>query len=101
MVMSAVVANLKINNARLNGLSYQPMADGILKARAMGDLEMIDPNGVRATFTDKGIEVDIVPSNECCEICGDARMLTHEDYVKCFRCGFEDYLQNRNDYRPN
>ena len=55
------------------------MVDGILKARAMGDLEMIDPNGVRATFTDKGIEVDIVPSNECCEICGDARMLTHED----------------------
>jgi len=30
--MSAVVANLKTNNVRHNGLNYQPMADGISKA---------------------------------------------------------------------
>ena len=35
----------------------------------MGDMEIIDVNGVRATFTDAGVELDIVPLSECCEMC--------------------------------
>jgi hypothetical protein len=68
----------------------------------MGDMEIIDQFGVRATFTDDGVKVDLVPEEQCCEICNDARFMTHEGFKKCVNCGFEDYLKNdRNDYRPN
>jgi hypothetical protein len=53
----------------------------------MGDLEIIDENGVRATFTDKGVSVDLVPDHELCTVCNDARLLSLGDWVVCYRCG--------------
>ncbi len=53
----------------------------------MGDMEMIDKHGVKATFTDRGVEIDIVRSNERCILCNDPRIL-HEGMTKlCFSCG--------------
>ena len=53
----------------------------------MGDMEMIDKHGVKATFTDAGIELDIVPFNECCQFCNDPRILNEDGLRKCVACG--------------
>ena len=52
----------------------------------MGDLEMIDPTGVRATFTDNGVELDIVPLADCCEMCNDPRMMNIDGVKTCVSC---------------
>jgi hypothetical protein len=54
--------------------------------KTMGDMEIIDPSGLRATFTDKGVELDIVPLSECCEMCNDPRMITVDGVRKCVSC---------------
>ena len=55
-------------------------------------MEMIDANGVRATFTDDGVVVDIVPLSECCEMCNDPRIMTEAGVKKCVRCGCTNYI---------
>jgi hypothetical protein len=53
----------------------------------VGDMEMIDKHGVKATFTDRGVEIDLVRSHERCILCNDPRLL-HEGMTKlCFSCG--------------
>ena len=63
----------------------------------MGDMEMIDPNGVRATFTDNKVVVDIVPLSECCEFCNDPRMLNESGVRTCVGCGCVNHI----DYKIN
>jgi len=58
----------------------------------MGDMEMIDPQGVRATFTDDGIKVDFVAMSECCEFCNDPRMLNSNGVRKCAGCGCINHI---------
>ena len=50
-------------------------------------MEIIDRHGVRATFTDAGVEVDIVPDIEKCYYCNDARFYTQHGYKECVSCG--------------
>jgi hypothetical protein len=52
----------------------------------MGEMEMIDPAGMRATFTDSGIVVDVVPMSECCELCNDPRMINVNGVKTCPIC---------------
>jgi hypothetical protein len=59
----------------------------------MGDMEMIDPTGIRARFTDSGIELDIVPFNECCEFCNDPRMVNENGVRKCVGCGCVNHIE--------
>ncbi len=53
----------------------------------MGDMEIIDQYGVKATFTDQGVFVDVVPDDECCVACNDARLLREGTFKVCFMCG--------------
>jgi hypothetical protein len=63
------------------------MASGSTLGQAMGELEIIDKHGVRATFTDNGIEVDLIPDIERCYYCNDARFYTQHGYKECVSCG--------------
>jgi len=58
----------------------------------MGDMEMIDATGIKATFTDNGVELDIVPLSECCESCNDPRMMTINGVKKCVACGCVNHI---------
>jgi hypothetical protein len=73
------------------------MASGITRILTMGDMEMIGADGVRATFTDSGVELDIVPLNECCEWCNDPRMLNINGVRKCAGCGCVNHIE----YKPH
>ncbi len=53
----------------------------------MGDMEMIDQFGVKATFTDQGVFLDEVPKSERCVACNDARLLREGTFKVCFMCG--------------
>lgn len=50
-------------------------------------MEMIDKHGVKATFTDAGVELDIVPFDQCCQFCNDPRILSENGLRKCVGCG--------------
>jgi len=52
----------------------------------MGDMEMIDEHGVKATFKDDGVHLDIVPLSECCEMCNDPRMINMDGVKVCPYC---------------
>jgi Zn finger protein HypA/HybF involved in hydrogenase expression len=52
----------------------------------MGDMEMIDEHGVKATFKDDGVHLDIVPLSECCEMCNDPRMIDMNGVKVCPVC---------------
>jgi len=69
------------------------MVDGILKVKFMGDMEIIDPSGLRATFTEKGVALDIVPLSECCEMCNDPRMITVNGIKKCVACHCVNHIE--------
>lgn len=73
------------------------MENGFTLGVTMGDMEMIDQHGVRATFTDNGVELDIVPISECCEVCNDPRMLNINGVRKCAGCGCVNHIV----YKPN
>ena len=73
------------------------MANGTTRIPTMGDMEMIDPTGVRATFTENGVELDIVPMSECCEVCNDPRMLNINGVRKCAGCGCINHIDYKND----
>jgi hypothetical protein len=73
------------------------MGNGFTLGVTMGDMEMIDKYGVKATFTDNGVELDIVPISECCEVCNDPRMLNINGVRKCAGCGCVNHI----DYKPN
>lgn len=53
----------------------------------MGDMEIIDQYGVRATFTDKGVEISLVDKSECCMACNDPRLLRDGNTRICQGCG--------------
>jgi len=59
----------------------------------MGDMEMIDSTGMRATFTDKGVVLDVVPLSECCEMCNDPRLITVDGIKKCVACGCINHIE--------
>lgn len=63
----------------------------------MGDMEMIDATGMRATFTDTGVELDIVPLSECCESCNDPRMMNIDGVRKCVACGCINHIDLGHD----
>ena len=69
------------------------MASGTTRIPTMGDMEMIGADGVRATFTDNGVELDIVPLNQCCEWCNDPRMLNINGVRKCAGCGCVNHIE--------
>jgi hypothetical protein len=52
----------------------------------MGDMEMIDATGMRATFKDDGVVLDVVPMSECCENCNDPRMVDVDGIKTCPFC---------------
>ena len=59
----------------------------------MGDMEMIYPDGLKKTFTDKGVELDLVPLSECCEMCNDPRLITVDGIKKCAACGCINHIE--------
>lgn len=58
----------------------------------MGDMEIIDSTGLRATFTDEGVKLDVVPLSECCEFCNDPRLINEDGVKKCFSCGCINHI---------
>jgi hypothetical protein len=64
----------------------------------MGDMEIIDATGMRATFTDAGVSLDIVPLSECCESCNDPRMMNLDGVRTCVACGCVNHIVN---IKPN
>jgi hypothetical protein len=53
----------------------------------VGDMEIIDQYGVKAIFTDNGVEIDLIRQYERCIACNDPRLL-HEGMTKdCVCCG--------------
>lgn len=58
----------------------------------MGDMEMIDSSGLRATFTDDGVVLDVVPQSECCEVCNDPRLINEQGIKKCVSCGCINHI---------
>jgi hypothetical protein len=77
----------------LFGLSYLQMGVGSLTVKTMGDMEMIDATGMRATFTDEGVVLDVVPMAECCEMCNDPRLMTVDGIKKCVACGCINHIE--------
>jgi hypothetical protein len=63
----------------------------------MGDMEMIDATGMRATFTDAGVDLDIVPLSECCESCNDPRMMNIDGVRTCVACGCVNHIELGHD----
>ena len=76
-----------VKSANLFGVLPKLMAPLYLKSQSMGDMEIIDQYGVKATFTDQGVFVDVVPDDECCVACNDARLLREGTFKVCFMCG--------------
>ena len=72
------------------------MASGTTQVITMGDMEMIDKHGIKATFTDNGVELDIVPLSQCCEWCNDPRMLNINGVRKCAGCGCVNHIEYKN-----
>ena len=72
------------------------MASGTTQVITMGDMEMIDKHGIKATFTDNGVEWDIVPLSQCCEFCNDPRMLNINGVRKCAGCGCVNHIEYKN-----
>ena len=69
------------------------MDAGFLMVKTMGDMEMIDATGMRATFTDNGVVLDVVPMAECCEMCNDPRLITVHGIKKCVACGCINHIE--------
>jgi len=63
----------------------------------MGDMEIVRADGLRMRFTDAGIVPDIVPFNECCEMCNDPRMLNNNGVRTCVSCSNINHI----DYGRN
>ena len=53
----------------------------------MGDMEMIDQHGVKAKFTDSGVELEIVKWTDRCVSCNDPRLLREGNRKVCSFCG--------------
>ena len=53
----------------------------------MGDMEMIDEHGVKAKFTDNGVELEIVKWTDRCVSCNDPRLLREGNRKVCAFCG--------------
>ena len=52
----------------------------------MGDMEMIDQHGVKATFTDNGVQLEIVQWADRCLACNDPRLMREGTYKICVTC---------------
>ena len=53
----------------------------------MGDMEIIDQHGVKATFTDNGVQLEIVQWVDRCLACNDPRLMREGMYKICVTCG--------------
>ena len=84
-------------DVRQDGLLCLKMESGTTLVLTMGNMEMIGADGIRATFTDSGVELDIVPLNQCCEWCNDPRMLNINGVRKCAGCGCVNHIE----YKPH
>lgn len=74
---------------------------GSLRMTVMGDMEVIYPDGLKLTFTDQGLIPDIVPFNECCELCNDPRMTNQNGIRTCVGChGINHINYNLNESTP-
>ncbi len=96
-VMFVIAESLKINNALPNGRSYQRMDAGTSTVKKMGDMEIIEPSGLRLTFTDNGVVPDFVPLSECCEICNDPRMINENGVLKCVVCHGINHIEYKSN----
>ena len=76
-----------VKAALLNGHPSQVTATGTLRSRSVGDMEMIDKHGVKAKFTDKGVEIEIVNWTDRCVSCNDPRLLREGNRKVCAFCG--------------
>ena len=63
----------------------------------MGDMEMIDPNGIRTTFTDNGLVFDEVPIVERCDACNDPRISRLDGIATCLGCGCVNVIKLHRD----
>jgi hypothetical protein len=53
----------------------------------VGDMEMIDRHGVKAKFTDNGVELEIVKWSDRCIACNDPRLMREGNTKVCVCCG--------------
>ena len=74
-------------NAHLYGVRQNQMAHLCLGSQSMGDMEMIDQHGVKAKFTDSGVELEIVKWTDRCVSCNDPRLLREGNRKVCAFCG--------------
>jgi hypothetical protein len=65
------------------------MASGSTLGQAMGELEIIRPDGLRSTFTDSGVVNDFVPNNLRCVWCDDPRVLLDGTCTQCMQVASE------------
>jgi hypothetical protein len=59
----------------------------------MGELEIIQSDGLRIKIDQyEQVVADIVPFNECCELCNDPRMINTDGIRKCVGCGVVNHI---------
>ena len=73
------------------------MDAGTSTVKRMGDMEIIEPSGLRLTFTDNGVVPDFVPLSECCEICNDPRMINENGVLKCVVCHGINHIEYKSN----
>ena len=76
-----------VKNVHLFGVQLNQMAALYLRNQSMGDMEMIDQHGVKAKFTDNGVELEIVKWTDRCVSCNDPRLLREGNRKVCAFCG--------------
>jgi hypothetical protein len=74
-------------NVTRYGAVKSRMVVGCLRSRSVGDMEMIDQHGVKATFTDNGVQLEIVQWADRCLACNDPRLMREGTYKICVTCG--------------
>ena len=65
------------------------MVNGSTLGQAMGELQIIRPDGLRSTFTDDGVVNDFVPNSLCCVWCDDPRVLSDGTCTQCMQVASE------------
>lgn len=74
-------------NVHLFGLHLNQMAPLYSESQSMGDMEMIDQHGVKAKFTDNGVQLEIVKWSDRCIACNDPRLMREGNTKVCVCCG--------------
>ena len=76
-----------VKNVHLFGVQLNQMAPLYLGSRSVGDMEMIDQHGVKAKFTDNGVQLEIVKWSDRCIACNDPRLMREGNTKVCVCCG--------------